>query len=306
MKERPTELDVHFGIPGVARVVEGNGGLFKVRVERPDVSGEMYLHGGHVTSWKPAGAHEVLFVSERARWQDDRAIRGGIPVCFPWFGNRSDDPAAPAHGLVRTKTWQLESVSENASGVTVSMSIESQQTSSQWSTGDWRLVHRVTFGAELTLELVVTNTGTALLRFEEALHAYYLIGDIDKVAIRGLVGIQYLDKTDSMREKLQQGRLAIVSETDRVYLNTIGTVDIEDRSLQRITRIRKEHSRTTVVWNPWAHLAQTLSDLHEDGWRQMVCIETSNVSPLGVSLPPGQQHTMRAVISLADLQADSR
>jgi D-hexose-6-phosphate mutarotase len=150
------------------------------------------------------------------------------------------------------------------------------------------------------LELVVTNTGHAPLHFEEALHAYYLIGDIGLVRIRGLNGIHYLDKTDSGKAKVQRGELAIVSETDRVYLNTAGAVDIEDDSLHRRTRILKEQSLTTVVWNPWAQKAQALSDL-KDGWMRMVCVETSNVSPFDVNLAPGQRHTMKALVSIAAL-----
>jgi glucose-6-phosphate 1-epimerase len=301
VEETQMELDRRFGIPGVARVVEGNGGLFKVRVERQDVAGEMYLHGAHVTSWKPAGAQEVLFLSEHTRWENGRAIRGGIPVCFPWFGNKPDDARAPAHGFVRTEAWQLESVTESEGGVTVSMYIDAGHETSRWSPGECRLVHRATFGSELVLELVVTNTGDAPLHFEEALHAYYLIGDIGLVRIRGLDGIHYLDKTDSGEEKLQRGEVAIVSETDRVYLNTAGAVEIEDNSLHRRTRIFKEQSLTTVVWNPWAQKARALSDLQDDGWMRMVCVETSNVSPFDVNLAPGQQHTMKALVSVAGL-----
>src|SRR5215469_8636752 len=122
-----TDLDRRFGIPGVASVVEGNGGLPKVRITSPQATGEVYLHGAHVTSWKPAGAEEVLFVSSQARWEDGHAIRGGVPVCFPWFGDKADDRKAPAHGFVRTKAWQLESIAQAGDTVTVSMFSESDQ-----------------------------------------------------------------------------------------------------------------------------------------------------------------------------------
>src|SRR5262252_4353227 len=110
------ELDRRFGLPGVARVLAGNGGLPKVRINSPQVVGEMYLHGAHVTSWKPAGTDEVLFVSSKSRWQEGHVIRGGIPICFPWFRAKPDDPKAPAHGFVRTKSWQIDSIVEEGTG----------------------------------------------------------------------------------------------------------------------------------------------------------------------------------------------
>src|SRR5207253_5364111 len=100
------EVDRRFGIPDMAKVVAGNGGLVKVCITSPAATGEIYLHGAHVTSWKPRDAEEVLFVSSQSRWHADRAIRGGVPICFPWFGNKADDPRAPAHGFVRTTAWQ--------------------------------------------------------------------------------------------------------------------------------------------------------------------------------------------------------
>jgi glucose-6-phosphate 1-epimerase len=289
-----------FEIPGSAQIVEGNGGLPKVRITTPDVIGEIYLHGAHLTSWKPYGADEVLFLSSQSRWEDCRAIRGGIPICFPWFGGKADDPKAPAHGFVRTTTWHLESISEIGNVVTVSMFTESDETTKRWWPAEFRLDYRATFGRVLSLELVVSNTGTTSLRFEEALHAYHRVGNINEARLRGLDGVQYLDKTDSNRRKMQQGEIAITSETDRVYLDTGGAIGLNDPVLHRATRVMKENSQTTVIWNPWIDKARELADLQENEWTQMVCIETSNVSDFAVNLAPGQQHAMRVRASVSD------
>jgi glucose-6-phosphate 1-epimerase len=294
------ELDRRFGIPGVAKVVEGNGGLPEVRITSPQAGGEMYLHGAHVTSWKPSGREEVLFVSSRSHWEDGRAIRGGVPVCFPWFGDKADDPNAPAHGFARTRAWQLESIGQGVDAVTVSMVTESNENTKRWWPADFRLVHRATFGRELSLELVLTNTGAGLLRFEEALHTYHRVGDVQKVRVRGLDGVRYLDKTDRHREKTQHNDIVITTETDRVYLNTEHEMQLEDPVLRRRVRVAKENSRTSVVWNPWVEKAHAFSDLGDDEWKQMVCIETSNVSDFAVDLAPGHQHIMKAIIRVAD------
>ncbi|MGC2330923.1 MAG: D-hexose-6-phosphate mutarotase [Candidatus Acidiferrales bacterium] len=290
-----------FEIPGTARIVQGNGGLPKVSITSPQAAGEIYLHGAHVTSWKPRGREEVFFLSSQSRWQDGSAIRGGVPICFPWFGGKADDPKAPAHGFVRTKAWQLESITQAGGAVTVSMFAESSADTKRWWAADFRLVYRVTFDSELTLELEVTNTGGTPARFEEALHAYHRVGDIAKARVCGLDGVRYLDKTDSNREKMQHGEIAIVSETDRVYLNTSDAIELDDPVLRRRTRVMKENSRTTVVWNPWAEKAHSLPDLPDDEWPRMICIETSNVSDCSVDLQPGQRHWMKAIVSAADL-----
>ena len=238
------ELDRRFGIPGIARVVEGNGGLAKVAIATRDAAGEMYLHGAHVTGWQPRGAEEVLFISAKSRWEDGRAIRGGVPICFPWFAGKADDPNAPAHGFVRTIAWTLESILQAGNSVTVSMSTKNNDDTKKWWPADFYLVHRATFGPELTMELEVSNTGANPLRFEEALHAYFRVGQIDKARVNGLSGIQYVDKTDSNRRKTQQGPIAIVSATDRVYLNTNGAIELEDgRSVVAFALPRRTRSQ---------------------------------------------------------------
>jgi glucose-6-phosphate 1-epimerase len=295
------ELDRRFGIPGIARVVEGYGGLAKVAITTPAAAGEMYLHGAHVTSWQPRDAEEVLFVSSRSRWEDGRAIRGGIPICFPWFANRADDPSAPAHGFVRTKAWRLESIVRNGDAVTIVMSTQSDAGTKKWWPADFHLLLRATFGFELELELALTNTGPTELRFEEALHSYFRVGQIEKIRLQGLDNVTYLDKTDLNREKTQHGAVEFMSETDRVYLNTPHAIDVEDDSLNRHIHIVKANSLTTVLWNPWVQKARSMSDFGNDEWMHMACVETSNVADFAVKLAPGQEHTMRAIVRSSDL-----
>src|SRR6266404_6644992 len=242
-----TELDRRFGIPGVAKVCEGHGGLLRVQVAGAFGEGEMYLHGAQVTSWKPSGHAEVLFVSTKSRWQEGQAIRGGIPICFPWFRAKGNDHQAPAHGFVRTKTWQIESIVQNEGRVSVSMLTESDEQTRRWWPGQFRLIHRVTFGSELKVELTCRNTGTTPLRFEEALHTYNRVSDVNEVRLHGLDGVHFLDNTDSNKEEVQIGDLALVSQTDSAYMNTDSAVDLFDPKMRRRIRAQKEDSLTTVV-----------------------------------------------------------
>ena len=150
------------------------------------------------------------------------------------------------------------------------------------------------------LELAVTNSGTSPLHFEEALHTYFSVGQIEQVQLQGLDAVQYIDKTDSKRKKTQQGPIVIESETDRVYLNHNSSVELEDHWLHRRIHIDKHNSLTTVVWNPWIDKAKAMSDFGDDEWSQMVCVEASNVADFAVEIAPGQQHQMQAIYRLAD------
>lgn len=302
MNSSTAQLNRQFGIPDVGQVVDGNGGLPKVVIAIREAAGEMYLHGAHVTSWRPRGMEEVLFVSSQSHWEEGRAIRGGIPICFPWFADRAGDPKAPAHGFVRTAAWQLESIIQTGGAVAVTMNTASNAETKKWWPADFHLSQRTTFGTELTLELVVRNTGTTPFRFEEALHTYFRVGQIEQVQLHGLNAVQYLDKTDSNRAKVQLGPLVISSQTDRVFLNTKGPVELEDRSLGRRIRVAKQNSLTTVVWNPWIEKAQALSDFGDTEWRLMLCVETCNVADYAVELASGQEQKLQATIAVAALK----
>jgi glucose-6-phosphate 1-epimerase len=299
------ELNQRFGIAGVAQITAGNGGLPRVSVNTLAATAEIYLHGAHITSWRPAGGEEVIFLSAQSQWVEGRAIRGGIPVCFPWFRNKADDPKAPSHGFARTKAWQLDSVTRSGDAVTISLSTASDEATRAWWLHDFLLVHRVTVGAELVQELTVSNTGKAPLRFEEALHTYYRVGGAESVRIHGLDGVAYLDNTDGNREKQQEGDIVFTAPTDRAYVNTTHAVEILDPILHRRIRLEKENSRTTVVWNPWVEGARALPDMADDEWRAMACVEASNIRAFAVELAPGEQHTMKTNIRVAAAAGDS-
>ena len=288
------QLANRFHLPGLAQVVPGEGGWPKVQITAPAASGDIYLHGAHVTSWKPAGAEEVLYLSPNSIWQPGKAIRGGVPICYPWFGDKADNPHAPAHGLVRTKDWQLETVDRHGDAVAVTLSTQSDESTHQWWPADFRAVYRVIFGAELALELTTTNTGSSPLRLEEALHTYYLVGDATRAPVTGLDGVRYIDKVDGFREKQQTGDVEITAETDRVYLDTEEDLLLSDHVSHRRIMVGKQNSRTTVVWNPWSEKSRTMKDLGDGEWKRMLCIEVSNVGEFAVQVAPGEQHTLRA------------
>jgi glucose-6-phosphate 1-epimerase len=292
-------LNTRFEIPGTAQVIAGNGGLLKLRITTSLSSADIYLHGAQVTSWQPHGSGQVMFLSDNSHWQDGRAIRGGIPICFPWFRAKADDPKAPAHGFVRTREWQLVSVKSNQGGsVTAELSTESDDSTRHLWPYEFHLTHRITVGDKLSLVLIVENTGPTPMRFEEALHSYFRVCDVQAVRVHGLDQVRFLDNMDGNREKTQAGDVVFTSATDNAYLRTYAAVELIDPGFHRRVRTEKENSATTVVWNPWQQGAASLADLGNGEWQQMACVEASNILDAAVSLKPGQSHTMRATLSL--------
>jgi glucose-6-phosphate 1-epimerase len=291
-------LNRAFGIPNVAAVLAGNGGLSKIRVTAPSASAEIYLQGAQITSWQPANAEEVLFLSQQSHWQDGKAIRGGIPVCFPWFRAKADDASAPAHGFVRTKEWQLESVKLDSESVVVTCSTEDDESTRRWWPHSFRVVYTLSIGSSLRLQLVVTNTGQTPFRFEEALHTYFRVSQAEAVSVRGLDQVAYLDNVDANHRKVQSGDVIFTGKTDNAYIDVPSAAELLDPANHRIFRTEKGNSATTVVWNPWQEGAAALSDLGDEEWRQFACVEASNILGSAITLEPGRTHSMLAIISL--------
>jgi glucose-6-phosphate 1-epimerase len=297
-------LNARHAIPAIAQVIAGQDGLPAVHVTAPAAEGLVYLHGAHVAAFKPHGAPNVLWLSQKSLWQPGKPIRGGVPICFPWFGPRQGVPASPdspPHGFARLLAWELQSIQQSTHGVTVALALTSSDATRAVWPHDFVLRHHVTFGPQLVMTLELTNTGTSPLTAEEALHTYFALADVKQVQVNGLAGTRYVDKADGFKEKPQMGLITITAETDRVYLDTTATVTLDDPIQRRRITIAKDNSRNTVVWNPWIAKAKAMPDFGDDEWPGMLCVETCNVGPAAVSLAPGQTHHMTARLSVAPL-----
>jgi len=284
-----SDLQRRFGIPGVVQVDAGSGGLPRVQVTSDLATAEMYLHGAHLTQFQPRGAKPVLFMSQKSWFEPNKPIRGGVPVCFPYFGPKAGSPELPAHGFARIRDWELESCVRQPDGtVRVGFTLESDESTL-----------RLTFGVGRALEMDLEVRAKAAVTFEEALHTYFVVGDVRRVGVEGLENVDYLDKTDSFRRKTQPPEpIRITGETDRIYLNTRGACVLRDPLLERTIRVEKEGSDTTVVWNPWIAKAKAMPDFGDDEWPQMICVETANVGDSPVRLQAGQTHRMKVRIAV--------
>jgi D-hexose-6-phosphate mutarotase len=289
-------------LPSSVRAEIGPGNMPRLVVKTRLGGGTVYFQGAHVTAWHPAAASEaVLWMSDDSYFELGKPLRGGVPICFPWFGAHASDPKAPGHGFGRLRDWNLIEAAEAADGtVTLALELASDTPLTPLWPHAFRAVHRITMGETLTMALEVTNPGAEAFTFEEALHTYFAVRDVRQVAISGLEKTEYLDKVAGF-EKKTQGSEAIrfTGETDRVYLNTTATCVIDDPGARRRIAIRKTGSDATVVWNPWIAKARAMPDFGDDEWTEMVCVETCNVNVHARTLPPGASHTMTAIIEVA-------
>jgi len=256
-------------------------------------------HGAQVCEWTPAGqSSPVLFLSPLAQFARGKAIRGGVPICFPWFGPHPTDARKPAHGFARISAWEVENNAQDADGVArvVFRLVSNEATRSFWS-ADFVARLTVVLDTSLQIALEVENSGSSAFVYEAALHNYLMVADVTKVCVHGLEKTHFLDRTDGLREKISgDGPLAFDGEVDRTFVNTAAACTVDDPVLQRRIRVQKIGSATTVVWNPGPAKGLALADLGE-GWRHFVCVETANCGPNAVHLEPGARHTMTTVIS---------
>lgn len=253
----------------------GAGGLPKLALAHPTgASAELYLHGAHLTSWVPAGSTEALFLSRAARFEDGRAIRGGVPVIFPQFAERGP---LPRHGLVRTRAWRLKARADAASA-TLELD-ESPETLHLWPHS---------FHAELTVELdgrrllqrlAVRNTGELPFSFTAALHSYFRVADVREASVEGLRGVTYRDRVRSDREFVEDApELRIRGEVDRVYLGAPESVRVHDRLPGRRLGVTKSGFADLVVWNPGLEVASAFPDMETGEHLAMLCVEVAQVA----------------------------
>lgn len=258
-----------------------------VRVTNKYASAVISIYGVHILDFTPRDSRNLLWVSTKSFFEDNRPIRGGIPVCWPWFGPAKD----PAHGLARIAVWTLERICDEIDGsTTLYFSLDRSSTLGLKASAEINIGHALTFC------LTTENTGKEEVEMTEALHSYFAISAIDKIKITGLDGAAYTDKVDGQR-KVQNGNIFIDSETDRVYDETDDTVIIHDSEWNRAIKVEKSGSNTTVVWNPWIKKAKAMADFGDEEYKTMVCVETANAGKDVVVLKPGRLHTLSTRIT---------
>jgi glucose-6-phosphate 1-epimerase len=299
------ELNDSFGLDGVL-TFDDHQGLTRLQVKTPAAEATVYLHGAHLTHWQPQGFDPVLFLSGRTELAPGKAIRGGIPVCFPWFGPRSaalgngpaaESKAGPAHGFARTRPWDLAFAALVGDDVHLTFTLAPDESSAALGFAAFRVAYEMILGRTLTLRFTVANTGDEPFRFEEALHTYFAVRDVRQTDIDGLESAPYIDKTDALAMKqLPPGPCRLTGWSDWVFPANPAATAIHDGA--RTIAIAKENSNTTVVWNPWMEKSAGMADLPPDAWPHFLCVESANAGSDAVTLAPHQAHTLQTRITV--------
>jgi D-hexose-6-phosphate mutarotase len=285
-------------LPDAVRVEAGRGGLRRLVIGTAQADAEIYLQGAHVTHFQPRGGKPVLFMSAKSWFEPGKPIRGGVPICFPWFGPRQDGKPGAAHGFARLLEWELTGAEQAGNGaVEIGLRLVSNDSTRKEWDGEFEAEYRVTVGPALGLRLRVRNTSQQPMRIEEALHTYLAVDDVRQVSIEGLAGTAYSDRVGTPHEETEGAApIRITAETDRIYRNTHAMCVVRDPGGKRRLVVEKTGSDATVVWNPWIAKAKAMTDFGDDEWPLMLCIETCNVREHAVTVAPGESHGMGAVI----------
>ena len=294
-----TELNQQFASSGQIEFKAGNGGLPEVQITNKYAQAIVSLYGAQVLSYRPDGQNEVLWMSETSSFEAGKAIRGGIPVCFPWFGPHVSDNQKPMHGFARLMIWDVLEASVSATGESKLRLglVNNDYTHSIWPYA-FRAEMAITIGAKLNVSLTYTNTGNESFVCSDALHSYLRVSDISNISLAGLAGCDYYQGFSDLLLKQEELVLVIRNEENRRYINHTADCIITDDIWKRKIMIAKKGSKGTVVWNPGSETASKMSDIHADGYLTFVCVEAANIYKDVVTLAPMESFSITTIIGL--------
>ncbi len=285
-------LNSRFGIENQVVFKTISEDFLVVEINNAHATASISLQGAHLMNWALKGGEPVIWMSQEASFKAGKSIRGGIPVCWPWFGGHSTDSSKPAHGFARTALWeviQTEALKEGATLIAFRL-IQNDANHDGWPYSSELEIHFIV-GESLRVDLVTRNTGETVITIGDALHTYFSVSDVRNITINGLDGCPYLDKVDGSEQKKHQvGAVKFDQETDRIYLESTEDCVIDDPGLKRRIRISKLNSESTIVWNPWIEKSEQMGDMGQDGYLKMVCVESANAADDVVHLAPGDKH----------------
>jgi glucose-6-phosphate 1-epimerase len=274
------QLNADYGIADQVEFVSGKGDFPMIQVTNNSATALISIYGGQVLAFRPkAATADLMFVSEQAYYQSGKAIKGGVPICWPWFGPDPEGQGRPNHGFARNRLWQVLSTEALDSGTTrVTLDIsDTDDTRTLWPYA-FDLVLEVTIADTLHLELTSRNKGDQPFQLTQALHTYFTVGDITQTSVLGLDGTTYIDKVDDRKVKSQSGAVMIAAEVDRIYQNVPSELTIVDNALNRRILITSTGNQTAVVWNPWMELSAQSGDLTDNAYQHFICVETTNAA----------------------------
>ncbi|MCK5851140.1 MAG: D-hexose-6-phosphate mutarotase [Kiritimatiellae bacterium] len=294
------KLNEEFGITGNIEFVTGPGGLPQLCITNDFATATITLHGAQVLSFQPRNGQDLLWVSDKSLFSPDKPIRGGVPLCWPWFNDHPVDPGKGSHGFARLSEWAVSKTQKLDNGATeIIFDLQSTERTIQLWPHNFVATLTVTVSDRLKIALTTRNTGDESFIITSALHTYLNISHINQVTVLGVEHQKFIDSLTD-QEQVEEVPVKITREIDRIYFDHSGDCLIKDFGLGRTIRISKHGSRSTVLWNPWTEKALRMADFGDDEYKSMLCLETTNAHTDARQIMPGNSHTLSAVISVED------
>jgi glucose-6-phosphate 1-epimerase len=294
------ELNTRFAIPEQLTFKAGKGNLPIAEISNKFATATLSLYGAHVLSFQPKGQKDLLWLSNKSYYEIGKPIRGGIPLCFPWFGPNDSDPKKPVHGFARLVLWDVLRTACLADGSTqIALGLHENNTTQAILPLKFSAELILTVGTRLEVSLTTMNSDSKPFTISDALHTYFNISDISNITIDGLSETMYYDgPTKGITEQQTELALSISKEENRRYINTASDCIIHDKGFGRTIRAAKHGSNVTVVWNPLSETSKTFGDMQEGEYKTFVCVEAVNAYNDLVTLEPNMSHTITAVLSV--------
>lgn len=290
------QLNKDYGIADKVQIVAGQGDFPVIKVNNEHAQATISVYAAQIISFQPVDQTEdIMFLSSKAYYQEGKAIKGGTPICWPWFGPDPEDKGRSSHGFVRNRMWNLREVASTQDGSTkiILGLTDTSETRAIWDFAfDFAIV--ITVGKSLNVELITQNTGDKPFTITQALHTYFKVGDINQVQVLGLAGTKYIDKVDSGHEKTQSGDISFNGECDRIYLDVKPEITIDDGALARKIKVTSTNSKTAIVWNPWSAISANMADLEDNDYQNFVCVETANAANEVIEVAAGSEYKLAA------------
>ncbi len=297
-------LNKDFALTDTLSFIESKGGITIAMISNEHASAQISLYGAHVMSFEPNDSEEVLMMSSKCVFEIGTPLRGGIPICFPWFGPNKNDNTLPMHGFARIMNWKVVESQQLKSGETI-LKLYLSTSPATLKLWPYPFTCELTFtiGKKLNIEWQVTNNSNEEFEFSQALHSYFATDDISQINVSGFEGAHYLDALNQLTDTVEkEPSIVIDKEVNRCYLNTDSKCTLSDKGMNRKIEIIKTGSQSTVVWNPWIETSKKFKDLRDDEYNDFICIETANVHQNIITLTPGQSHSMSLSIAVLPLK----
>ena len=294
------DLNDKFAIEGEIGFAELEGDLVFAMIANKYADANISLYGAQITDFRPVGTMDILWMSPLSKFEEGNAIRGGIPVCFPWFGPHEMDGTMPQHGFARLMYWEVAETGSTETGESmIRLQIHSSDETQKYWPHDFCAEIIYIIGTSLSVTLKITNTSSEPLEYTSALHSYFSLSSIENITIEGLENTHYQNQLDG-RDYIQETPLLKITEAvTHHYYNTESSCIINDPVFNRKIRIDKTGSKNTTVWNPWVEASEEMTDMPDDGYLTFICLETVNKINDVIRLNPGEKHETSAVISIA-------